>query len=95
MRFNLAIIGVARRPEAVLELLDALFADAAFRDPDLHQETFQSGEVRFTLDVVYLPKVAEALVDGGGTLAPALGTGGAGAGNVLTPGAAADGEGPR
>jgi Tfp pilus assembly protein PilN len=95
MRFNLAIVGVARRPEAVLELLDALFADAAFRGPDLHQETFQSGEVSFTLDVVYLPKVAEALVDGGGTLAPALGPSGAGAGHVLTPGAAAGGEEPR
>lgn len=88
MRFNLAITGVARQPEGVLELIDALFADAAFRDPDLHQETFQDGEVRFTLDVVYLPQVAEALVDAGGMLRPAAGTAGAGAGNVLTPGAA-------
>lgn len=95
MRFSLAITGVARQPEAVLELIDALFADAAFRDPDLHQETFQGGEVRFTLDVIYLPKVAEALVDGGGILAPAAGTTGAGAGNVLTPGAAAGGQEPR
>jgi Tfp pilus assembly protein PilN len=63
-RFNLAISGVARQPEAVLELIDALFADAAFRDPDLHQENFRSGEVQFTLDVIYLPRVAEALADG-------------------------------
>lgn len=94
-RFNLAINGVARQPEAVLELIDALFADAAFRDPDLHQETFQGGEVRFTLDVIYLPGVAEALVDGGGMRAPAAGTDGAGAGNVLTPGAAGAGREPR
>jgi Tfp pilus assembly protein PilN len=63
-RFNLAISGVARQPEAVLELIDALFADAAFLDPDLHQETFRTGEVQFTLDVIYLPRVAEALADG-------------------------------
>lgn len=92
MRFNLAIVGVARRPEAVLELIDAFYADPAFREPDPHQETFQSGEVRFTLDVVYLPRVAEALLDGGAP-APAAGT--TGAGNVLTPGAAAGGEGSR
>lgn len=92
MSFNLAIVGVARQPEGVLELIDALFADAAFRDPDLHEETFQDGEVRFTLDVVYLPHVAEALVDAGGILRPTAGTAGAGAGNVLTPGAAADRE---
>jgi hypothetical protein len=94
MRFNLAIIGVARRPEAVLELIDAFYADPAFREPDPHQETFQSGEVRFTLDVVYLPRVAEALLDGGAP-APARAAGTTGAGNVLTPGAAAGGEGPR
>jgi len=99
-RFNLAISGAARQPEAVLELIDALFADAAFRDPDLHQETFRSGEVQFTLDVVYLPRVAEALADGGAGTAEADGTVRAfGAGRVLTPGAAAsdddDAEEPR
>lgn len=96
MRFNLAIAGVARQPEAVLELIDALFADAAFRDPDLHQETFRGGEVQFTLDVVYLPQVAEALADSAGMSAPpADGTAASGAGNVLSPGAAAGGQGSR
>jgi Tfp pilus assembly protein PilN len=91
-RFDLALVGVAREPEAVLELIDALFADAAFHDPDLHQESFRAGEVQFTLDVGYLPAVAEALVDAAG--APAADAGAApappaaGAG-VLTPGAAA------
>lgn len=89
-RFDLALVGVAREPEAVLELIDAMFADAAFRDPDLHQESFRAGEVQFTLDVVYLPAVAEALADGaataGATAAPAPPAAGAG---VLTPGAAA------
>lgn len=95
-RFNLAISGVARQPEAVLELIDALFADAAFRDPDLHQETFRTGEVQFTLDVIYLPRVAEALADSGAATAEADGTVGGvrafGAGRVLTPGAAAAGD---
>jgi Tfp pilus assembly protein PilN len=97
-RFNLAISGVARQPEAVLELIDALFADAAFRDPDLHQETFRTGEVQFTLDVIYLPRVAEALADGGAATAEADGSGRVfGAGRVLTPGATAsdDDEEPR
>ena len=89
-RFNLALTGVAREPEAVLELIDALFADPAFRDPDPHQEATQAGEVRFTLDVVYLPQVAEALLDAGS--ARGDGTAAAGAANVLTPGAAGGGE---
>lgn len=60
-RFNLAIVAVSRQPEAVLELIDALFADPAFRDPDLHQENFREATITFTLDVVYLPQVAGAL----------------------------------
>ncbi|HEX2164074.1 MAG TPA: hypothetical protein VHM02_09015, partial [Thermoanaerobaculia bacterium] len=70
-RFDLSISAVARRPEAVLELLDALFADPAFRVPDLHQESFRSGEVAFTFNVIYLPAVAEALAGGGDAAAPA------------------------
>jgi Tfp pilus assembly protein PilN len=92
VRFNLAIAGVARQPEAVLELIDALFADPAFRDPDLHQETFRTGEVQFTLDVVYLPRVAEALVDSAGGAASPDGT--AAGANVLTPGAVAEARQP-
>jgi Tfp pilus assembly protein PilN len=72
--FNLGIAGVARRPEAVLELIDALFADAAFRDPDLHQENLRQETIGFTLDVMYLPKVAEALAgDGATTVRPPVG----------------------
>jgi Tfp pilus assembly protein PilN len=79
----LAVQGSARDAGAVLELIDALFADPAFRDPDLHQESGLGGEVKFTLDVVYLPEVAEALAsataeatvaaaaDGVGAAAPA------------------------
>lgn len=89
VRFNLALAGVAREPEAVLELIDALFADPAFRDPNLHQEAFRDGEVHFTLDVIYLPAVAEALVDSAGAAVAAAGGGRTpGAANVLTPGAA-------
>lgn len=92
VRFDLALAGVAREPEAVLELIDALFADPAFRDPNLHQEAFRDGEVHFTLDVIYLPAVAEALVDVA-RAAPAAGGDGErtpGAANVLTAGAAGD-----
>lgn len=74
--FNLAITGISRQPEAVLELIDALFADPAFRDPDPHGETFRDGSTSFTLDVVYLPDVAEALAGDGtpaGTRATATG----------------------
>lgn len=93
VRFNLAIAGVARQPEAVLELIDALFADPAFRDPDLHQETFRTGEVQFTLDAIYLPRVAEALVDSAGRAASSPDGTAAGA-NVLTPGAVAEARKP-
>ncbi len=61
-RVNLGLQGTSRKPEAVLALVDALFADPAFRDPDLHQEATQGGEVHFTLDVAYLPEVAESAV---------------------------------
>jgi Tfp pilus assembly protein PilN len=96
-RFNLALAGVAREPEAVLELIDALFADPAFRDPSPHQETFREREVHFTLDVIYLPEVAEALVDSAGAALVADGERAPGATNVLTPGAAssATGDGGR
>lgn len=60
---RLGLGGAARSSEAVLDLVDALFADPAFRDPDLHQETGLGGEVRFTLDVVYMPEVATTLAD--------------------------------
>jgi Tfp pilus assembly protein PilN len=59
-RVRLEILGAARRDEAVLELLDALFADPAFEDPNLARESKEQGEVRFSLSAVYLPAVVAA-----------------------------------
>jgi Tfp pilus assembly protein PilN len=54
-RVTLQVEAVARRPEAILELLDALFASPVFERPNLAQESRDGGETRFTLSVVYLP----------------------------------------
>lgn len=56
---RLSIQGRARRAEAILELVDALFADPAFTDPNLLQESTDRGETSFGLTVVYLPAAAE------------------------------------
>ena len=63
-RVSLAINARARDGESVLRFVDALFADPAFEDPNLKQETLREGEVSFTLDVVYLPDRAEAMAGG-------------------------------
>jgi Tfp pilus assembly protein PilN len=48
--------GTSRSPEAVLELVDALFAHPSFFDPDLTRESFAEGQAdNFVLSVVYLP----------------------------------------
>lgn len=60
-RVTLALQGHARDGEAILELVDALFADPAFETPDLAQESRQGAEVQFSLSVTYLPEVAAAL----------------------------------
>lgn len=53
---TLAILGEARRDEALLELLDGLFAHPSFGRPQLHRETRdRSGRLAFTLHVPYLP----------------------------------------
>ena len=57
-RVRLEILGAARRDDAILELLDALFADPAFEDPNLANESKQQGEVRFSLSATYLPAAA-------------------------------------
>lgn len=50
----LSIRGEARSDEAVLELVDALFADPAFEHPNLsRQATTDRGLVEFQLDAVY------------------------------------------
>lgn len=59
-RVDLSMQGSARDGDAILELVDALFADPAFKNPNLNQESRQQGEIAFTLSVTYLPQVAEA-----------------------------------
>lgn len=52
--------GTTRSPEAVLELVDALFAHPSFIDPDLTRESFAAGQDNsFALSVFYLPGRAE------------------------------------
>lgn len=60
-RVQLGLQGRARDGEAILTLVDALFADPAFADPDLSREIRQDGEVGFNLSVAYLPQAAEEL----------------------------------
>ena len=68
-RVRLEIVGAARRDDAILELLDALFADPAFEDPNLASESKQQGEVRFNLSATYLPATEAPPVATGGTTA--------------------------
>ena len=50
--------GTSRSSEAVLELVDALFAHPSFLDPNLTRESFAEGkDDSFTLSVMYLPTV--------------------------------------
>jgi hypothetical protein len=52
--------GTTRSPEAVLELVDALFAHPSFFDPNLTRESFAAGQDNsFSLSVFYLPGRAE------------------------------------
>jgi Tfp pilus assembly protein PilN len=76
-RVQLQIQGTVRRDEALLELLDELFADDAFEDPNLSHEARDQGELRFALTVDYLPVVAAGRPEivegdaGGDPVAPA------------------------
>lgn len=64
---ELRIRGDAEDDEALLELVDRLFAHPAFRDPNLAGESRSSaGELTFELSVVYRPD----LPDAAGTEAP-------------------------
>ena len=65
-RVDLQIVGAARRDDAILELLDALFADPAFEDPNLARESRNQNEVNFNLSVIYLPETAAAHAATGG-----------------------------
>jgi Tfp pilus assembly protein PilN len=80
-RVELSMQGAASDGDAILRLVDALFADPAFENPNLNQEARQQGEISFTLSVTYLPQVAEvprgAAVESGvenGAAASAAGT---------------------
>ncbi|MDX1644964.1 MAG: hypothetical protein R3244_11465, partial [Thermoanaerobaculia bacterium] len=59
-RVVLRIEGMARRDEALLNLIDNLFRHPRFLDPDPDSEVRRDGELRFSLAVVYLPPSGEA-----------------------------------
>jgi hypothetical protein len=56
--FTLSIAGAARTDEALLELIDALFAHPAFAAPKLSRESREGGEISFDLAVTYDPRAA-------------------------------------
>jgi hypothetical protein len=58
---RLRISGEAETDEALLALVDGLFAHPEFRQPDLQREVRQEGQgLRFDLAVGYLPQADEA-----------------------------------
>jgi len=59
-RVTLTIGGEAKSDQALLKFVDNLFADPAFLDPDLTQETKESAKdvIKFDLRVGYLPRGA-------------------------------------
>ncbi|HLE83505.1 MAG TPA: PilN domain-containing protein [Thermoanaerobaculia bacterium] len=58
-RVVLGIQAEARSDEAILELVDALFADRDFERPNLIQQAAaEGGLVRFSLDTIYRPPAA-------------------------------------
>jgi Tfp pilus assembly protein PilN len=58
-RVLLGIQAEARSDEAILELVDALFADRDFERPNLIQQAAaEGGLVRFSLDTIYRPPAA-------------------------------------
>lgn len=59
-RVVLRIDGRARRDEALLNLIDNFFRHPRFRDPDPDSEVRRDGELRFSLEVVYLPPPPES-----------------------------------
>lgn len=54
-RVVLRIDGMARRDEALLNLIDNFFRHRRFRDPNPRSEVRRDGELRFSLEVIYLP----------------------------------------
>lgn len=74
-RVMLDISGEARDDEALLSLMDALFAHASFDDPKLrHESRDDTGPVDFSIAVAYTPEaVAGGPEDGAGEQAAPLG----------------------
>lgn len=59
--FGLRIAGAARDGEALLELIDALFAHPSFSAPSLSRESRQDGELAFDLGLTYRSRAAAAV----------------------------------
>ena len=59
VRVLLTIEGAARKDEALLDFIDALFEHPRFEDPDPSRESRRAGEMRFSLTVFYKPLVAD------------------------------------
>jgi hypothetical protein len=59
-RVVLQVDGQAKSDEALLELVDNLFADPAFVEPNLTREAHENGLIRFNLTVGYLPNAVVA-----------------------------------
>ena len=57
---RLHLTGIAESDEALLELLDNLFAHPAFDSPQLPNEVRRPEGVSFSLNVLYLPGIAAA-----------------------------------
>jgi Tfp pilus assembly protein PilN len=59
-RVLLTLVGQAQTDEALLELVDALFASPAFLHPNLSRESLDAQNLaRFNLQVFYLPRSAQ------------------------------------
>ncbi|MBZ0111968.1 MAG: hypothetical protein K8J08_05885, partial [Thermoanaerobaculia bacterium] len=77
----LQIAGAAKSDQALVDLLDALFASPAFADPLLPGESVEAdGTIRFQLSTIYFPDAEIGAVDAGPTET----------GSSMTPGAASD-----
>jgi len=91
--------GFAERDEALLDLVDALFADPAFDAPDLKREAVPPGRpVQFDLEVRYLPSAAspeaagDVVAAGAGDGPPASTLAASPARTAVAPGGARPGE---
>jgi Tfp pilus assembly protein PilN len=73
-RVTLAIGGEAKSDQALLKFVDNLFADPAFLEPDLTQQTKEGGGkdvIKFDLRVGYLPRGVRSMSPASPTIEPA------------------------